>query len=141
MAACDGGGAQSRLPHNGHDYVWAPGATQALGAPSYALEAVAGANWRLYRICAAAICAYGGSGVLERSRAQGSNVPRSRSHACSCAARAVSTDHQHPGVMGEDGSRRRQNLSAIWGKRHGWDTHEREYYPRSRWRVWSGVAA
>src|SRR5690348_4053112 len=124
MAACDGGSTQSGLPHNGHDYVRSPGTTQTLGTAPAAFETVAGADPGLYRICAVAIRAYGGSCVLERSRTQGTNVPRSCVDARGRAARAVSIDYEHPGVVGEDGQRGRQDLSASGRKRYGWDAHE-----------------
>src|SRR6266567_9207061 len=105
MAICDGASPQSWLPYNSHDYVWTPGAAQTLGAAPVALETIAGSYRWFHRICAAPIRAHGSTRLLERASTQGTNIPRSSPDACRRPARALSPDHQHPGIVGKNGER------------------------------------
>ena len=71
---------------------------------------IAGADRRLHRIRAVALCADGDADLPEGPRPPRPDLPRGGADARRRAPRAAPGHHQHPDLLGQDGQRRRRRL-------------------------------
>ena len=110
-------GARDRAPGgsalDGDDHVRARGHAEQLGAAPAARPRAPAAHRRVHRARAAAVRAHGGADLPEGPGALRADVPGSAADARRRPAGAASAHHQHPGVVGEAGSRRSASLPAL----------------------------
>ena len=107
VARCRQDRAWPRTAHDVHDHVRAYRASAVLGAASHGRAGFAGGNGRLDRIRAIALRAYGSADVSQGRGSARADFPRSGFDARGGAARAAPSHHEHPDVLGQDGTSRR----------------------------------
>ena len=100
-----------------HDHVRLDRAARALGPPHRAHPRPAEGDRRLHRVRAAAVRAHGGADLPAAQEPPGPDVPRGAAHARRGPHRLPRLGPQHPGVVGEDGRRRRPPGAAGRGQR------------------------
>ena len=114
VARCREDRAWPWAAHDVHDHVRAYRASPVLGAASSGGAGSAGGDGRLHRVRAVALRAYGSADVSQGRGAARADLPGSGADARGRAARAQPPHHQHPDVVGQDGTSRarRQCLNA-----------------------------
>ena len=98
------GGTWSRPAHDVHDHVWAYRASPVLGAASAGLAGFADGDRRLHGIRAIAVRAHGSADVSAGCGSARADLPGSGADARGGAAGAASPHHEHPDVLGQDGT-------------------------------------
>src|SRR4051812_43701418 len=101
MAPGHAGGTLCRAAQHGHDHVRPCRTLRALGTPSAARARVANADWRLYRIRAAAVRADGDADLVERPLSSRPDLARGGADARGGASRIAPGDPEHPVLVGQ----------------------------------------
>ena len=141
VARCREDCAWSRPAHHVHDHVRPYRASAVLGAASARFKGFADGDGRLHRIRAVAVRAYGSADVSARRRSARADLPGSGVDACGGAAGAASPHHEHPDVLGQDGTSGGGGVPRGRRQRSRRHFDEREHLPRRGHGARPGISA
>src|SRR5262245_58378591 len=132
MARSDACSTSQRIAEHRDHHVRPCRPLRALGATPSAHPPAAARDGRLHRVRAAAVRAYGSPDLSQGPLPAWPHFPGGRADARDRPPRAAPADHQHPDLLGEDGPRGRENMSAQRRQRPWRHIDGRDHHPFGR---------